>query len=187
MCRSSAVGSFPCWHYGAGDLPRRTGAGASHQIDGEVFLGEVFAVGTARNSGHRLPPSIDECLAGAAVAVSSVPRGLHHRHTGAGLALLHKLQRSQIVQSVARQHVHCGDQLGVGVPHHGGLVPVEALAHLGIVHQHHPVPAHPIFQADLASVISVSIGSIASVVAGPPRCTSWNSNWASNSACCLGC
>ena len=41
------------------------------------------------------------------------------------------------------------NQLGVGVHHNRRLV---AVAHLRVVHRHHPVPAHPILEAH--SVIS---------------------------------
>ena len=57
------------------------------------------------------------------------------------------------------QYLHGGDQLGIGIHYNRRLVPVEApaaalvaVAHLRIMHRHHPVPAHPILEAD--SVIS---------------------------------
>ena len=65
----------------------------------------------------------------------------------------------QIVGSVARQHLNGGDQLRAGVHHNRRLVSVEppaaalvAVAHLRIMHQHHPVPAHPVLET--CSVIS---------------------------------
>ena len=70
-----AVGSLPRRYDCAGNLPRRTGAGTSHPIDGEVFLGKVLAVGPSRQSGHQLPPDVNKSLAGAAVAVGRVPHG----------------------------------------------------------------------------------------------------------------
>ena len=58
------------------------------------------------------------------------------------------------VPGVARQHVHRGDQLGVGVHRYSGFVPVKAtpralvaMAHLWIVHRHVPVLAHSVLQA----------------------------------------
>ena len=82
-----------------------------------------------------------------------------HRHTGVGPALLHQFQRSQVVRSVAGQYLHGGDQLGVGIHDDGRLVSVEpstaalvAMAHLRVMHRHHPVPAHPVPEAH--SVIS---------------------------------
>ena len=106
MYRPGTVGPFPRRYDGVGDLSRRTGAGASHQVDGEVVLGKVFAVGSSRHSGHQLATGIVKGLAGAAVAVGGVPHVLHYWDTGAGLALLHQLQRTQIVGGVARQHIH---------------------------------------------------------------------------------
>ena len=162
MHRPSTVGSFPRRHDGASDLSRQTGATPCQQVDAEVFLGEIFPVGTTRHSGHQPAPSVGENLTGAAVAVRGVPHGLHHRHIGAGLTLFHQLQHPQIVGSVPRQHVHRGDQLAVDV-HHRGLVSVKtpalalvAVAHLRIVHRHHPVLAHTLFQAHRAGTIVVA-------------------------------
>ena len=69
------------------------------------------------------------------------------------------------VGSVAGQHIHGGDQLGVGVHHNRRLVPVEAppaalvpVAQLRVVHRQHPVLAHPIPDAHpVISSISMSI------------------------------
>ena len=62
MGRTGAIGPFPGWDDGAGDLSRRTGAGASHQVDDEVILVEVFAVGSSRHSGHQLATGVDKLL-----------------------------------------------------------------------------------------------------------------------------
>ena len=75
MGRTGAVGSFPCRYDDAGDLSRRTGAGTSREVDGEVLLGEALAVGSSRHSGHQLATGIGESLTGAAVAVGGVPHG----------------------------------------------------------------------------------------------------------------
>lgn len=73
MGRSGAVGPFPRRHDGACDLSRRTGTGTLGQVDGEVILGEVFAVGSSRHSSHQLAAGDDKYLAGAAVAVGGPP------------------------------------------------------------------------------------------------------------------
>ena len=70
---------------------------------------------------------------------------------------IHQFQRPQVVGSVAGQYLHRGNQLGVGVHHNRRLVSVEppaaalvAVAHLRVMHRHHPVPAHPILEAHSA-------------------------------------
>ena len=72
----------------------------------------------------------------------------------------------QIGGSVARQHVHGRDQLGVGVHHDGRLVPVKAppaalvpVAQLRVMHRQHPVLAHPV--PDAHPVISIVIAALA--------------------------
>ena len=63
----------------------------------------------------------------------------------------------QVVGSVAGQYLHGGDQLGAGVHHNRRLVPVEPpaaalvpMAHLRVIHQHHPVRAYPVLEAHSA-------------------------------------
>ena len=117
----------------------------------------MLLVGPARYSGYQLSPRVGKVLAGA--------NGLNNRHPSAGLALLHQFQGAHAVPGVARQHVHRGDQLGVGVHHHGRLVSVKpmptalvAMAQLRIMYRHHPVLAHPVPDAHLAvSVITTTI------------------------------
>ena len=76
-------------------LPGGTGAASLDQVNDEVILGEMLTVGLAGQSGRQLAPSVGKVLAGAAVAVGGVAHSLHHRHTGAGLALFHQAQMSQ--------------------------------------------------------------------------------------------
>ena len=121
----------------------------------EVFLGKVRPVGAVRHPGYQGASRIGEGLPSVAVAISGIAHGLLHRHTGVGLALLHQFQSPQVVRSVAGQYLHGGDQLRVAVHHNRRLVPVEppaaalvAVAHLRVMHRHHPVPAHSVLEAD---------------------------------------
>ena len=120
----------------------------------EVLFRKVRPVGTPRHPGNQGAARVGEGLPGIAVAISSIAHGLCHRHTGVGFARLHQFQRPQVVRSVAGQYLHRGDQLGVGVHHNRRLVAVEppaaalvAVAHLRVMHRHHPVPAHPVLEA----------------------------------------
>ena len=120
----------------------------------EVFFRKVGPVGTPRHPGNQSAARVGEGLPGIAVAISGIAHGLCHRHAGVGFARLHQVQRPQVVGSVAGQYLHGGDQLGAGVHHNRPLVPVEApvaalvpMAHLRVMHRHHPVPAHPILEA----------------------------------------
>ena len=115
----------------------------------EVILGEVLPVGTPRHFGHQLASRISESLPRPTVAVGGVAQGCGNQDLSIGFTLFHQVQCPQIVGGVAWQHVHRGNQLGVRVHHNGRLVPVKALAaalatvaHLWIMHRHHPVPAH---------------------------------------------
>ena len=136
------------------------------------MLGKVLPVGTARRFGHqpaprpaaaqvwRVPPSP---LAAAPMASSTT-------RAGTRFALLHQFQCSQIVGSVAGQHVHGDDQLGDGVHDDGCLVPVKPspaalvpVAHLWVVNRQQPVPAHPIPEAH--PVISMSSNSASAALA----------------------
>ena len=123
----------------------------------EVLFRKVGPVGTPRHPGNQSASRIGEGLPGIAVAISGIAHGLCHRHAGVGFARLHQFQRPQVVRSVAGQYLHRGDQLGVGVHHIRRLVAVEppaaalvAVAHLRVMHRRHPVPAHPVLEADSA-------------------------------------
>ena len=102
MDPSHAISPLPRRHDGVGKPSRRTGATARRQVDDKVILGEALPVGAAWHPGYQLAARIGEGLAGPAVAIGGVAHGLLHRHTGVGLALLHQLQRPQVVRSVAR-------------------------------------------------------------------------------------
>ena len=132
------------------------------------MLGKVAPVGPARHFGHQPPSRIGEGLAGPTVPIGGVAHGLINWRPSAGLALLHQFQCPQIVGSVARQHVHGGDQLGVGVHHDGRLVPVKPtlaalvpVAQLWVVHRQHPVLAHPVLEADPVISMSIAIAALA--------------------------
>ena len=81
----------------------------------------------------------------------------HNRHISVDLALLYQLQRAQIVRSVARQHVHRRF-----VPVKAPALALVTVAYLWIMHRHHPVLAHPVFQAHLA--VSVQIIAVAGAI-----------------------
>ena len=158
---SHAISPLSRRHDGVGKPPRRTGATARRQVDDKVILGKALPVGAAWHPGNQLAARIGEGLAGPAVPIGGVAHGLLRRHTGVGLALLHQFQRPRVVGSVAGQHLHGGDQLGVGVHDDGRLVSVEVppaalvpVAHLRVAHRHHPVLAHPTLEAH--AVIAVA-------------------------------
>ena len=136
-------------------LTRRTGAGSRRQVNPEVILREVFPVRTARHPGNQGPSRVGEGLPGIAVAISGISQRLLHRHTGIGLAPFHQFQGPQVVRSVAGQYFHSSNELGIGVHHNRRLVPVEAtaaalvaVAHLRVMHRHHPVLAHPVLETN---------------------------------------
>ena len=135
-----------------GNLSRRTGATSRRQVDMEVLFRKVRPVGAARHPGNQGAFRVGEVLPD--VPVGGIAHGLLHRHAGVGLARLHQFQRPRVVRSVARQHLHGGDQLSAGVHHDGRLVPVEpfaaalaSVAHLRVMHRHHTVLAHPVLEA----------------------------------------
>ena len=155
MSPSRGTGPLPRRQQLPGNLTRRTGAGSLIQVNSEVLFREVLAVGTPRHPGNQGAPRVGEGLPGIPVAISGVAQRLLHRHAGIGLALLHQFQGPQVVWSVAGQYLHGGDQLGIGVHHNRRLVPVEplaaafvAVAHLRVMHRHHPVLAHSVLQAN---------------------------------------
>ena len=169
-------------HDGVGDLSRRTGATARGQVDDKVILGKVLPVGPAWHPGYQLAARIGEGLPGSSVPIGGVAHGLLHRHAGAGLALFHQFQRPQVVRSVAGQYRHGGDQLGVGIHHNRRLVPVKppaaalvAVAHLRVVHRHHPVLAHPVLEAHAVIAVAARCAqcpgaATAPAVPPPSRC-----------------
>ena len=112
---TGAISPLSRRHDGAGNLPRRTGATARGQVKVKVIFGEVFPVGPARHFGHQPASRVGEGLAGPAVPIGGVAHGFLHHRAGTRFAGLHQLQCPQIVGSVARQHVHGGDQLGLSV------------------------------------------------------------------------
>ena len=125
------------------NLPRRTGTGHLLQVNTEVFFREVGFVGESRHSGNQGASRIGEGLPGIAVPVGGIVQGLLHQHTGIGLTPFHQFQGPQVVRSVAGQHLHGRDQLGVGVHQNRRFVPIKALAaalvavaHLGVMHRH---------------------------------------------------
>ena len=119
------VGSGRHGHPVARHFSGRTGAGAPCQVNDEVFLGEVWALGPSRHAGHQSAACVGKVLAGTAVPVGGIAHGFHHRRAGADLALHHQLQRAPAVPGIARQHLHRRDQLAGGVHRHVGLVPFE--------------------------------------------------------------
>ena len=134
-------------------------AGARRQVDMEVLFRKVFPVWAARHPGNQGAACVGEGLPGIAVSVGGIAHGLLHRHTGVGLARLHQFQRPRVVRSVTGQYLHGSDQLRVGIHHNCRLVSVEpftaalvAVAHLRVMHRHHPVPAHTV--PEIHSVIS---------------------------------
>ena len=142
-----------------GNLPRRTGAGSLLQVNQEVLLGEVGFVRASRHPGNQGASRVGEVLPGISVAISRIAQRLLHRHTGSGLAPLHQFQGPQVVRSVARQYLHGRDQLRVGVHHNRRLMPVEpsaaalvAVAHLRVMHRHHPVLGYAVLEADSIAV-----------------------------------
>ena len=90
----------------------------------EVFSRTLFPDWAARHPGNQGAVRVGEVQPGIAVSVGGVAHGLPYRHAGVGLARLHQFQRSQIVRSVAGQHLHGGDQLGAGVHNNRRFVPV---------------------------------------------------------------
>ena len=155
MSPSRGPGPLPRRQQLPGNLTRRTGTGYLLQVNPEVFFREVLAVGAPRHPGNQGASRVGEGLPGIAVAISGVAQRLLHRHTGIGFTPFHQFQGPQVVRSVAGQYLHGRDQLGVGVHHNRRLVPVEpptaalvAVAHLRVMHRHHPVLAHPVLEAN---------------------------------------
>ena len=125
-------------HDGVGDLSRRTGATARGQVDDKVILG-MLPVGPAWHPGYQLAARIGEGLPGSSVPIGGVAHGLL-RYTGVGLALFHQSSAPRLGALPGSG----GDPIGI---HHNRRLeaPAAALvavAHLRIMHRHHPVPAH---------------------------------------------
>ena len=152
-CRGT--GPLPRRQQLPGDLTRRTGTRSLLQVNTEVILREVFPVRTARHTRDQAASGVDKGLPGITVAISGISQRLLHRHTGIGLALLHQFQGPQVVRSVAGQYFHSSNELGIGVHHNRRLMPVEApaaalvaVAHLRVMHRHHPILAHPVLETN---------------------------------------
>src|SRR5216683_2815474 len=103
------------------------------------------AQGTGLTSGLRKKELAPSTFSGGAIVARGLARRAAHFHffylrLQHSFALLHQLQSFLLIPSIARQHLHPGDQLTLHLHRHRCLVSVEALAgalasmpHLGIV------------------------------------------------------
>jgi hypothetical protein len=131
----------------------RAGARPGLRIDRKRRLGKEPLVGDHGHFGHQGPPRIGERLARCAIPIRGVGNGFVDPCLGRRLGGLHYCQRLGAIGRIARQDAHCCHQLGVGVSHHLGFVPIKAVAaalapvpHLRIVLRHQPVLGHALLE-----------------------------------------
>ena len=145
--------------HGTCHLTRWTGAGTRRQVNLEILLGEVRAGGSFAHFGDQGAPGIGKVLTGVAIPIGRIGDARGHRQPGVPFTLGHQLQRPLRIRGIAGQHGHGRNELrgpsGRRIHGDGGLVAVKTLAatfapmaHLGVMHGHNAVLAHPLFEVD---------------------------------------
>lgn len=76
----------------ASNLYGQTGTVAPCQVDDEVFLGTVFAIGTYRYADWLPMYRGGKVIVGAAVSLGGIAHGCNHRRSGPDLALRYQLE-----------------------------------------------------------------------------------------------
>jgi hypothetical protein len=76
---------------------------------------------------HELSSGLSECLPGVATSVGTVSHRLLDHNAGIRLRLFDQLQRPFVVGGVARQDIHCRDQLALGINRDLCLMPIKRL------------------------------------------------------------